>query len=79
MKRDVKDPLWLRLARALGHGLQALGAMHVSVLATPPGTDPAHPAHPGPPPLQGPPPGHPEQLRPDIPLTALERALERRM
>jgi|EndMetStandDraft_5_1072996.scaffolds.fasta_scaffold02415_6 hypothetical protein len=25
--------------------------------------------------LHGPPPGHPERLRPDLPLTALERAL----
>ncbi|MER7779672.1 DUF6059 family protein [Streptomyces sp. NPDC096191] len=25
--------------------------------------------------VQAPPPGHPERLRPDLPLTALERAL----
>ncbi|MER6983515.1 DUF6059 family protein [Streptomyces carpinensis] len=27
--------------------------------------------------LDAPPPGHPERLRPDLPLTAVERALQR--
>lgn len=31
------------------------------------------------PPLQEPPSGHPERLRPDIPLTSLERALQREL
>ncbi|MFF0792351.1 DUF6059 family protein [Streptomyces spiralis] len=29
--------------------------------------------------LDAPPPGHPERLRPDLPLTALERALQREL
>ncbi|MFD4241811.1 DUF6059 family protein [Streptomyces sp. NPDC058525] len=32
---------------------------------------------PGPAPLDCPPPGHPERLRPDVPFTAVERALLR--
>ncbi|MGV9558828.1 DUF6059 family protein [Streptomyces sp. NPDC003401] len=72
-----------RVLREVYRGLQAYGAIHVSVgrppeSAVPPGGEAAGPGEP-PGPAPGPPAGHPERLCPDVALTAAERALEREL
>ncbi|TJZ52220.1 hypothetical protein FCH28_20055 [Streptomyces piniterrae] len=57
--------------RWVGRSLIAVGAIWVYV---PPLDDPAEEWG-----LDRPPPGHPEQLRPDIPLSAVEQDLARRL
>ncbi|WP_329239505.1 hypothetical protein OHB07_38560 (plasmid) [Streptomyces sp. NBC_00111] len=57
--------------RWVGRSLAAAGAIWVHV---PPPDDPAGQGV-----MLRPPPGHPEQLRPDIPLSAEERDLARRL
>ncbi|MEV0278845.1 DUF6059 family protein [Streptomyces sp. NPDC050610] len=57
-------PLW----RPLWDGLVAFGTLHATGQLPPPVRPEAHP-------LAGPPPGHPERLRADVPLTAQERRL----
>ncbi len=67
---DVKPSFLRWMLRSLGRSLVALGMQYT-------GPEP----HPYPPPrtpvLRGPAPHHPERLRPDLPLTPLERALIR--
>ncbi|MEU8028825.1 DUF6059 family protein [Streptomyces sp. NPDC049099] len=58
----------LRVLKAIYGTLMAAGRMYVWV----PPEDP-RPGHCDPPPL------HPERLRPDLPLTAYERALEQEL
>ncbi len=65
---------WPKMAaflRWVGQSLVAAGAIWVYV---PPPQDPAEEWM-----LSQPPPGHPEQLRSDLPLTAEERDLARRL
>ncbi|MFD5425536.1 DUF6059 family protein [Streptomyces sp. NPDC127084] len=65
----------MTLLRRVAHGcydaLVAAGWIWIGVPAPAPGT-----AHPG---LRPPPPGHPERVRPDIPLTPAERRLRRQL
>ncbi|WUC98148.1 hypothetical protein OG710_30665 (plasmid) [Streptomyces sp. NBC_00525] len=58
--------------RVLWDGFVALGLMHTgeSTLRGCPDRDPVH---------DGPPPGHPERLRPDLPLTGYEERLRRQL
>lgn len=73
---DVKASFFRRLLTALCRGLVALGMQHT-------GGEPGHPYPPLPPErapeLEGPPARHPERLRPDIPLSPLEQALQREL
>jgi hypothetical protein len=62
------------ILRRICESLIAAGRLWVYVPL--PGLDPEE--LPGHPPEQ-PPPGHPEQLRPDIPLNAVELALQRQL
>ncbi|WP_405010289.1 DUF6059 family protein [Kitasatospora sp. NBC_01539] len=62
-------PLLDRLLRGLARGLVAYGCSAGFV----------PPAAPAPAPSAGPGPGHPERLCPDVPLTAVEAALDRRL
>ncbi|GJF27701.1 hypothetical protein KNE206_04010 [Kitasatospora sp. NE20-6] len=62
-------PLFGRLLRGLACGLAAYGCSAGFV----------PPAAPAPAPPDGPGPGHPERFRPDVPLTAVEAALDRRL
>ncbi|MER5461030.1 DUF6059 family protein [Streptomyces sp. NPDC002668] len=55
-----------RLLQPVWHGLVALGMLYVAA-----GRAPAEP------PLAGPPEGHPERVRADVPLTVDERMLAR--
>ncbi|MEU2154405.1 DUF6059 family protein [Streptomyces sp. NPDC019396] len=65
----------MRLLMRVVHGcydaLVAAGWMWIGVPVPAPRT-----AHPG---LRPPPPGHPERVRPDIPLTPVERVLRRQL
>ncbi|MDR3033859.1 DUF6059 family protein [Kitasatospora cineracea] len=71
-----------RFVRSFWDGLVTLGLLHTGesndphdlALRHPDSTLPLTAA-----PAFGPPPGHPEQLRPDLPLTALERRLRREL
>lgn len=65
-----------RFLREVYEGLQAYGALYVSGACLPGGTPP--PSE-GPVGREGPPAAHPERLRPDVALTAVERALERQL
>lgn len=64
-----------RLLRSLVNSFIAYGEAHCQ----PPGTAALPLIDLSPVDLQGPPPGHPERLRPDLPLSALERALEQQI
>ncbi|QEV04185.1 hypothetical protein CP971_23900 [Streptomyces viridifaciens] len=60
-------------------GLAALGQM-AGYVAPPPQPGPVRrPGEPGGPVGGGPPSGHPERLRPDVPLSPVERRLSRRL
>ncbi|MEV6613303.1 DUF6059 family protein [Streptomyces sp. NPDC051051] len=63
-----------RFLREVYEALQAYGAIYVSGACLP-GTPPSQ----GPVRREGPPAAHPERLRPDVALTAVERALERQL
>ncbi|MEU3891380.1 DUF6059 family protein [Streptomyces sp. NPDC029041] len=60
-----------RLLRHAWSGLVAMGTVYLAGETSRPQTPDAPPA--------GPPAGHPERLRPDVPLTRLERALLREL
>ncbi|MFE7120403.1 DUF6059 family protein [Streptomyces sp. NPDC057654] len=72
-------PLWHSLWRSLWEGLVAFGTLHATGQLPPP----VRSVRPMPPlpasPLPGPPPGHPERVRADVPLTAEERRLAARL
>ncbi|MET7622242.1 DUF6059 family protein [Streptomyces sp. NPDC005408] len=76
----MKPSFLRRLLTVVCRGLVALGMQHT-------GGEPGYPYPPLPPerapvsrePLQGPGPRHPERLRPDIPLSPLEQALQREL
>ncbi|MEV0263763.1 DUF6059 family protein [Streptomyces sp. NPDC050617] len=76
-------PLW----RSLWEGLVAFGTLHVTGQMPPPVRTVARTEHSAPPQsppqsppsLAGPPPGHPERVRADVPLTAQERRLADRL
>lgn len=60
-----------RLVKGFYRAMVAAGWMWLGV-AMPPPVTPQRP-------LRPPPPGYPERLRPDVPLTSTERALERQL
>ncbi|AUH44543.1 DUF6059 family protein [Streptomyces sp. CMB-StM0423] len=62
------------LLRALQEALTSLGRVWFFIPPPPPAQPPAPP-----PPPPGPVPGHPERLRPDLPLTEQEEALRRQL
>ncbi|GGU60692.1 DUF6059 family protein [Kitasatospora aureofaciens] len=69
----------LDLLAVLLRGLAALGQM-AGYVAPPPQPGPVRrPGEPGGPAGGGPPSGHPERLRPDVPLSPVERRLSRRL
>ncbi|MGF1430188.1 DUF6059 family protein [Kitasatospora sp. LaBMicrA B282] len=68
----MRAPTPCAMVRAVWHGLVVLGLLHVG--ESEPEAGPAW--LPAPDAL---PPGHPERLRPDLPLTALERRLLREL
>ncbi|MFD9443873.1 DUF6059 family protein [Streptomyces sp. NPDC060006] len=65
-----------RLLAQVGHALAAAGWIWVGLAGA--GTPPPPRPEQGPP-LRPPPRGHPERLRPDIPLTCTERHIEREL
>ncbi|MFD5654859.1 DUF6059 family protein [Streptomyces sp. NPDC127039] len=67
----------VRLLRVVYESLIAFGQLWT--LQLPPPTSSPHVSADtaAPPPLTGPPPGHPERLLPDLPLTSVEAALAR--
>ncbi|MEU6811642.1 DUF6059 family protein [Streptomyces sp. NPDC046831] len=67
----------VRLLRGVYESLVAFGQLWT--LQPPPAPSSPHASvdTPAPPPLAGPPPGHPERLSPDLPLTPVEEAVAR--
>ncbi|MFH8983649.1 DUF6059 family protein [Streptomyces varsoviensis] len=68
MAARLLRPLW----RPLWEGLVAFGTLHVTGQMPPPDRSTRRA-------LTGPPPGHPERVRADVPLTAEERGLAGRL
>ncbi|MFD5769947.1 DUF6059 family protein [Streptomyces sp. NPDC127049] len=68
-----------RLLAAVGRALSAAGWMWLGLAGTGPPPPWLPPPSPPPEPLRPPPDGHPERLCPEVPLTEVERALEREL
>lgn len=64
------------LLREVSRAVTAGGLLWVCV---PPVDEPGEATGPSPTPSAGPPPGHPEKLRPDVPPNAVERLLQRQL
>ncbi|MBT2544331.1 hypothetical protein J7E99_27415 [Streptomyces sp. ISL-44] len=73
MRPGRRPSLARRWAGAVWQGLVTFGTLHLGgeTLRA------EHEHHPRAVPLDGPPPGHPERLRPDLPFSPVERALLR--
>ncbi|MGP3683709.1 DUF6059 family protein [Streptomyces sp. IBSNAI002] len=71
MRPGRRPSITRRWAGVVWQGLVSFGTLHLN-------GEIARAEHrPGPAPLDCPPPGHPERLRPDVPFTPVERALLR--
>jgi hypothetical protein len=70
----MRDPFMIRLLREIMRGFRIFGEQHyhppASCLGNPVQVFWT---------LDEPPSGHPERLRPDVPLTPVERAMERQL
>lgn len=65
--RQILPPLLRAVANSCGRALTTYGLVVAPMVPTPQAIAAG--------PWDGPPPGHPERLRPDLPLSAVERDL----